>query len=48
MFGDMAMMTIWVSLNVSIMMLVMFLYHIGRTSREENYPDGVFHEKRTE
>ena len=37
MFGDMAMVTIWVSLNATIMMLGMFMYYIGRSSREGTY-----------
>lgn len=35
MFGDMAMITIWVSMNMAIMTLTVFMYHIGRSSREE-------------
>lgn len=39
MFGDMAMITIWFSINAAIMMLGMFMYHIGRSSHEGNYQD---------
>lgn len=36
MFGDMTFMTIGVSLNITIMVLVILTYYIGRLSREEN------------
>ena len=45
MFGDMAMITIWVSLNIAIMTLTMFMYHIGRSSREEYREEEVVDEK---
>ena len=48
MFGDMAMITIWVSLNMAIMMLLMFMYHIGRASREGNSHEGMAYEKRAD
>jgi hypothetical protein len=48
MFGDMAMITIWVSLNMAIMMLMMFMYHIGRTNREGNPHEGMAYEKRAD
>jgi len=36
MFGDMTIMTIGVSLNLTIMVLVILTYYIGRLSREGN------------
>lgn len=48
MFGDMAMITIWVSLNMAIMMLLMFMYHIGRASHEENHQEAMVYEKRAD
>lgn len=48
MFGDVAMITIWVSLNMAIMTLTMFMYHIGRSSREEDWEEEVVNEKRTD
>lgn len=48
MFGDVAMITIWVSLNMAIMTLTMFMYHIGRSSREEDREEEVVNEKRTD
>ena len=48
MFGDMAMITIWVSINTAIMMLVMFMYHIGRLSRDGNIQEGRVHEERAD
>lgn len=48
MFGDMAMLTIWVSMNAAIMMLVVFMYHIGRLNRDGNHQEGMAHEKRAD
>lgn len=48
MFEDMAMIAIWVSINAAIMMLGMFMYHIGRSSREGNYQDGVVYQERAD
>jgi hypothetical protein len=48
MFGDMAMITIWVSLNMAIMMLMMFMYQIGRANDEGNHQEGMVYEKRAD
>lgn len=48
MFGDMAMMTIWVSMNMAIMTLTVFMYHIGKSSREEYQQEDVVNEKRAD
>ncbi len=48
MFGDVAMITIWVSINMAIMMLLMFMYHIGRASHERNYQEGMVYDKRAD
>lgn len=48
MFGDMAMITIWVSLNMAIMMLMMFMYQIGRASDEGNHQEKMVYEKRAD
>jgi hypothetical protein len=48
MFGDMAMITIWVSLNMAIMMLMMFMYHIGRASHKGNHQEGMVYEKQAD
>lgn len=34
MFGDVAMITILVSINTAIMTLVLFMYYIGRSEQE--------------
>ena len=48
MFGDVAMITIFVSINMAIMMLALFMYHIGRSEQERNYRDHVVYEHRDE
>lgn len=37
MFGDIAMITILVSINMAIMMLGLFMYYIGGSGQDENY-----------
>lgn len=37
MFGDVAVITIVVLINMAIMMLGLFVYYIGRSGRDGNY-----------
>lgn len=37
MFGDIAMITILVSINMAIMMLGLFMYYIGRSGQDGKY-----------
>jgi hypothetical protein len=48
MFGDTAMIMIWASINTAIMMLLMFMYHIGIASHEGNHHEGMVYEKRVD
>jgi hypothetical protein len=48
MFGDMAILTIWVSLNIAIMMLAMFMVHVFRSGSDRNRQEGMAYEKRTD
>jgi uncharacterized membrane protein len=48
MFGDMAMITIWVSINTAIMMLMIFMYYIGKASHEGNHQEAMVYEKRAD
>jgi hypothetical protein len=48
MFGDIAMITIFVSINMAIMMLALFMYYIGRSGQEGDYRKHVLHEYRDE
>lgn len=47
MFGDMAILTIMVSLNISIMMLVMFMWYLSRLGDNSDRQEVVTYEERT-
>lgn len=47
MFGEMAILTIVVSLNISIMMLVMFLWDLSRLRNDSDRQEVVAYEERT-
>jgi len=48
MFGDIALITILVSINMAIIMLVLFMYYIGRSGQDGNYRNHAAYEKRGE
>lgn len=48
MFGDVAVITILVSVNMAIMMLALFMYHIGRLGQGGDYRKHVAYEHRDE
>ena len=48
MFEDMAFITIVVSINMAITMLVLFMYYIGRSGQNERYGEHVVYENRDE
>lgn len=48
MFGDVAVITILVSINMAIMMLALFMYYIGRSGQEGEYRKHVAYEHRDE
>lgn len=48
MFGDVAMITILVSINTAIMTLVLFMYYIGRSEQVGDYREHVVYEHRDE
>jgi len=48
MFGDVAMITIFVSINMAIMMLALFMYYIGRSEQVGDYREHVVYEHRDE
>ena len=48
MFGDVAMITIFVSINMAIMMLALFMYYIGRSEQVGDYREYVVYEHQDE
>lgn len=48
MFGDVAMITIFVSINMAIMMLALFMYYIGRSEQVGDYRKRVAYVHRDE
>jgi hypothetical protein len=46
MFGDMGILTIWISLNVAIVMLATFMYQIFRSSTDRNRQEVVVRKER--
>ena len=45
MFGDMAIVTIVVSLNISMLLLMVFMWYVSRLSGERNRQEGTVHEE---
>jgi flagellar biogenesis protein FliO len=45
MFGDITILTIWVSLNIAIMMVTMFLWYISRLSSEGSRQESTVSKK---
>ena len=48
MFGGVAMITIFVSINMAIMMLALFMYYLGRSGQEGDYRKHVAYQNRDE
>jgi len=48
MFEDMAIITIWVSQNIAIVVLAIFMWYMSRLSRDEGRQEAVAYEKRAD